>query len=196
MKAGVPPNPRKLDVARLAELGQALEGSTALADFSRLLEDEAGDAPRPPVAWQAQFAQRPVKGGAPELSLRLQAQATVRRTCQRCLQPVALALEVDRRFLFAPNEEQAEAWDAEAEEDVLVLSRSLDLMALVEDELLLTLPIVPRHEACPEPLNPALSPVSSAAQDPQTTESAPDLSPKEEKRDNPFAVLAQLKARR
>jgi uncharacterized protein len=30
--------------------------------------------------------------------------------------------------------------------------RGLDLTALVEDELILALPLVPRHETCPQPL--------------------------------------------
>jgi uncharacterized protein len=35
---------------------------------------------------------------------------------------------------------------------VLALEPALDLKELVEDELLLALPLVPRHEVCPEPL--------------------------------------------
>ena len=35
---------------------------------------------------------------------------------------------------------------------MLALEPALDLRGLVEDELLLALPLVPRHEVCPEPL--------------------------------------------
>ena len=55
------------------------------------------------------------------------------------------------------------------------LTRALDLRELIEDELLLAMPLVPRHEVCPEPL-----PV-------RTDEDMPDDAP------NPFAALAALK---
>ena len=64
--------------------------------------------------------------------------------------------------------------DAESEDDVLAISRSLDVPELLEDELLLALPLVPRHEVCPEPL--------------PVPEEAP-----EEKAPHPFAALAALK---
>jgi uncharacterized protein len=56
------------------------------------------------------------------------------------------------------------------------MTRSLDLVSLVEDELLLALPLVPRHEVCPQPL-----PMSHG--DDVQEEPAP----------NPFAALAVLK---
>ena len=60
----------------------------------------------------------------------------------------------------------------------MALPRSLDLRALVEDELILELPLVPRHDACPQPLpQPASDPLEAQV------EAAP----------NPFAKLAVLK---
>ena len=37
----------------------------------------------------------------------------------------------------------------ECEEDLLVLSKQFDLRELLEDELLLELPLVPKHDVCP-----------------------------------------------
>ena len=93
------------------------------------------------------------------------------------------ALQVDRVIRFVEGEETAERLDEEGEEDVLALSRSVDLLELVEDELILALPIVPRHETCPEPL--VVSKEASA----HIKEEGPG------ERDHPFAVLAQLKKR-
>jgi len=59
---------------------------------------------------------------------------------------------------------------------VLAITRALDLRDLIEDELLLAMPIVPRHEVCPEPL-------VAAAGDDGLVEDKP----------NPFAALAGLK---
>ncbi len=55
----------------------------------------------------------------------------------------------------------------------------LDLLALVEDELLLALPIVPLHD--PEICQPPVGP------------DEPEPSEDEVTRSNPFSVLAQLK---
>jgi len=56
---------------------------------------------------------------------------------------VLVNLLVDRDFRFVPDEATAMAEDDEAEEDLLVLSGEFDLLALVEDELLMDLPLVP-----------------------------------------------------
>ncbi len=88
-----------------------------------------------------------------------------------------LALEAERRIFFVEGEEAAAALDAENEDDVLALAPALDLKELVEDELLLALPLVPRHEVCPEPLPRALV----------------EDDPAGEPADHPFAALAALK---
>jgi uncharacterized protein len=61
-------------------------------------------------------------------------------------------LAVDRSFRFVADEDMAAAQDELAEEDVLALSRSFDLVELVEDELLMEMPLAPMHEVCPEPV--------------------------------------------
>ena len=86
-------------------------------------------------------------------------------------------LHAERRVFFVQGEDAAEALDAESEDDVLALTPALDLADLIEDELLLALPLVPRHERCPEPLAPAFV-EDDAAADPA---------------DHPFAALAALK---
>ncbi len=148
-------DPRRLDVAALARQGASLDGQIALADLTRLADAAHADAP--PGAgdvapWRARGEQRPVRGGAPQTWLHLEADAALQLVCQRCLAPVAVALEVRRDFLFVEGEDAAAQLDADHEDDVLALPRWLDLIGLVEDELLLALPLVPRHERCPQPL--------------------------------------------
>jgi uncharacterized protein len=170
---------RRLDVAAAAADAAALSGRAPLAGFERLREE--GVASDAVVDWSAHFESRPVSGGAPEARLRLTARARVPRECQRCLAPVVLDLAVDRHLRFARDEAAAAALDAESEDDVLALTRRLDLFELIEDELLLALPLVPRHEVCAQPLTPALDAQPSQA---------PDAKP------NPFAALAALKSGR
>jgi len=174
-------DPRKLDVAAAAAESLVLEGRWPLAGFERLIEGADGAAQDGEVHWSARAQERPVAGSEPEIWLHLAARARVRRECQRCLQPVALELEVARALRFVADEATAEALDAESEDDVLALPRRLDLHALVEDELLLALPLVPMHVQCPQPLP------TSAGDAPAQASSAPEA--------NPFAVLAGLKRR-
>ncbi len=173
-----PFDPQRLDVRAFADAGNHLDGELASANLLRLADSVLRtDAAPPPVRWSARGELRPVTGGRPELWLQLQAATTVTQQCQRCLQPMAVPLAVDRWFRFAASEEEAERLDEESEDDVLVESRRFDLPALIEDELILALPLVPRHEACPQPL------AVPAAED--ATEAAP----------NPFAALEALRRR-
>ena len=148
-----------------------LEGLWPLASFERLQPPlSAGD-----VTWLADGERRAVAGAETEVWLRLQAAATLTLPCQRCLAPVRLPLDVDRCFRFAPDEAAAEALDAELEDDVLALTRALDLHVLVEDELLLAVPVVPRHDMCPD--------------------GGPPMTSAEDAPPSPFAALAALKTR-
>jgi uncharacterized protein len=170
--------PRRLDLAAFAEAEATLESESPLLDFPRLAGSvlPLADAPLPSVAWQASGSLRKVTGGAPEVQLHLLAETVVTLECQRCLQPLTEPLAVDRRFRFAASEDEAARLDEESDDDVLVLSHAFDLLALLEDELILALPLVPRHDVCPEPL--------PLADDAPAEEEAPA---------NPFAALAALK---
>lgn len=173
-------DPRRLDVAALAAAGGELSGQWPLPDLDRLSGSVLGAEPEgSPVHWQAEGEQRSVTGGEAEVWLHLTAQACVNMRCQRCLGALAVPLDLDRWIRFVREASEAEALDAELEDDVLELERQMDLRELIEDELLLALPLVPRHDVCPQPLP------HSAGDDP-ATEEAPQ-------RPNPFAALAQLK---
>ncbi len=98
---------------------------------------------------------------------------------------MSVDLSVDRWFRFAATAEEAERLDDELDDDVLLVSTAFDLRDLTEDELLLGLPLVPRHETCPHPLIPIdgldeLSPGSTSE----------PLAPGLEPRRSPFAGLA------
>lgn len=176
------PDPLRLDVVAFTADGGELAGDWSGADLPRLTATQAPpqDIAPAPVAWRARGERRLIPGSDPELWLNLSAKGSVWLTCQRCLQPYEQALAVDTRVRFVRDEAQAEALDAELEEDVLALPRWLDLRTLIEDELLLALPLVPRHDVCPKPL-----PVHAG--DERVDDDAATERP------NPFAVLQSLK---
>jgi uncharacterized protein len=169
------PDTRRLDVAAACAAGLSLAGDWPLAALDRLVDGELPGSTDAAVTWAAQFEQRPAPGSGPQRWLHVQCAASIRRECQRCLQAVVLPLAIDRSLRFVDDEATAAALDADSEEDVLVASRQFDLEALVEDELLLAMPLVPMHETCPQPL----------------TGPAPEVN--EAPRAKPFAALAALK---
>lgn len=168
-------DPRRLDVAAFAKDGASLEGEWPFADLARLVASSLPDAAAPPVRWTLTGESRAAKGSEPQVWLHATAGARVHLECQRCLQPMAVDVDAERSFLFVHGEDSAAALDADAEDDVLALTRALDAQELIEDELLLELPLVPRHDVCPDPL-PA---------------PADDLP--EDETPHPFAKLAALK---
>ncbi|AEG93960.1 YceD family protein [Ramlibacter tataouinensis] len=170
---------RRLDVQAFAEEGASLHGQQPLSAFGRLLAETEGRGADSLVDWSAQGELRNPRHLQPQVWLHLRARAQLQLTCQRCLQPVETPVEVDGRFRFVADEAAAAAEDDQSEEDVLATSRAFDLAELLEDELLMALPVAPRHEVCPEPL-----PMSAA--DPGAGEAAPV-------RENPFAMLQKLR---
>lgn len=184
-----PHTPERLDVAQFAHEAATLEGQWATAELERLSQDlvPAVDAGPDTVRWSIQGREVQRTGASPRIWLDVAAQVRVHLACQRCLTPVATTLEVARSFLFVPGgEEQAAELDAELEDDVLPLARSLDVRELVEDELIMALPLVPRHEVCP------ISLPMGGDQPPAADEGAQDASAD---RPHPFAALQALKGR-
>jgi len=170
-------SPQHLDVKAFSTSQSALSGEVDLQGMPRLradcAEDVAGKA-----EWSVQGELRQARDGQAASWIHLQAKTKVPLTCQRCLKTVEQALEVDRSFRFVKDEVTADAQDDESEEDLLVLSKDFDLLALVEDELLMALPLVPMHTSCQSEHAPT-SPDDSGAN--------ADAKP------NPFAVLATMR---
>jgi len=173
-------DPLRLDVQAFAESAKKIGGRWPLHGFKRLVELVHGDVPVDDgslVEWRAVGERRQSRSGDAQIWLHIGASTVLTLECQRCLQGVQTQLDVERSFRFVAGEEAAAKIDAESDEDVLALVRALDLHELVEDELLLALPLVPRHESCALPL-PA---VDTAIEDPGPA------------RTHPFEALAALK---
>lgn len=164
--------PRRLDVEAFARAQASLQGRIGWDALQRLADSVLGpaDAAAGGVEWAAEGLWHQPLGGHAEIRVRLRAQVPLRLTCQRCLQPLTQTVGFATTLRFVEGEEAAQALDdASDDEDVLALTRSLDLEELVEDELIMALPIIPRHESC---ALPAAAKAHTASLD-----ASPDASP-------------------
>ena len=78
--------------------------------------------------------------------LRLAVDGSVRLQCQRCLESLELPLQLEVQLEFASSEAEISAADDDIER--VVAGREMNVATLVEDEVLLALPMVPKHERC------------------------------------------------
>lgn len=65
--------------------------------------------------------------------------------CQRCLNRLEHSLKVQTNLLIARNEDEFSYYDKDNSIDVILASPNMDTLTLIEDELILSLPISPRH---------------------------------------------------
>ena len=84
--------------------------------------------------------------------LRLSAKGVLGLQCQRCLERVDWPIEVERLLQLVPvglpipdEELENDTFDA------IEATPGMDALELVEDEIMLCLPIAPRHESCESP---------------------------------------------
>lgn len=117
------------------------------------------------------------------LHLAFEIQGEVWLTCQRCLQPVAMDLSDDYDLALLDDDSQIQL--LEEAQDYLLLDEIvqqvsgenvLPFKALIEDEILLKLPLAPKHEDCE-----------------MAVEQVGDIP--EVEQENPFAALAALKGK-
>ena len=67
--------------------------------------------------------------------------------CQRCLEPMMIALSISSEFILVKDESEIPPEEDDVKDhDYLVAEAEMDVLQLVEDEILLTLPYAPKHE--------------------------------------------------
>lgn len=144
-------------------------GSTPVAEFKRLCADLADASGE--LRWSFQGGLH--AEGDPQMVMDVA--GTVKLVCQRCMTSFDYPLQTRATLVLAADDAQADEAESRLDDesiDVIVGAKALDLLMLVEDEALLSLPLSPRHEVCPGP-----------AQEVQ-----------KDKTESPFAVLKHLKS--
>ncbi|AKC68218.1 YceD family protein [Pandoraea oxalativorans] len=184
-----------VDLFEFARTGRVAEGDVQLAALPRMVTEVPAEVSASGHAqgvfhWRAEGAEKPVlrADGKPTVKqfLTLTVEGPMWLECQRCLTPYQESLDSETTFEIVPDEAAAEARPLDEDElEALVGSKHFDLRELIEEELLLALPIVPKHEVCPS-VHDSLATGSDGL-------AAPAPEPEEEDKPSPFAALAALK---
>ncbi|WP_244815561.1 DUF177 domain-containing protein [Caballeronia sp. Lep1P3] len=191
-KPASPADLRALDIYDFAENKRQAAGALRVSQMPRMLAEVPAEAPEDDTVftWQGEGSTQPELQDdgteAPQPYLRLAVHGSVWLTCQRCLSPYSQHLDVDATYRIVATEEEADEYPLDEDEiEVIVGSRQFDLVDLIEEELLLSLPLVPKHSVCPEVHESLLS---------GSVEGEAEESGEEEaEKPNPFAVLEKLK---
>lgn len=159
-----------IDAFEFCRLKEWRKGEIAVSDLARLAEE---------LANKSGLLQWSLQGGTDKLGhlqLMLSVSGSVQLRCQRCLTPFVFAIESNAILILARDEASADEVDALLGDDtveVIVGSKALEIIQLIEDEALLALPLAPKHASCPD----------------QATLDAL----KNAKTDSPFSVLKRLR---
>ena len=164
--------PERVKPIKFARRGTSFVGKLALDKFERLVIDALSRLGN--VEIEAEFS---FEEGFPTFIGK--ASTSVQLKCQRCLEPVDVPLNVSLNVAFVSSEESA-AEVPEPFEAVLLESEEISIVEVVEEELILALPIVPYHETCD-------------AYDYRTPDEKEDQASDKGGSENPFSVLEQLK---
>ncbi|MFM8468282.1 MAG: YceD family protein [Oxalobacteraceae bacterium] len=138
-----------VDSIEFCRSGKQVSGVTPVAEFKRLCADLADLGGE--LRWSFQAGFHP-EGDS---QLLMEVAGTVKLICQRCMAPFDHSLQAQATLVLAADENAADEAEARLDDeriDVIVGTKTMDLLMLVEDEALLSLPLSPRHEVCPGPV--------------------------------------------
>ena len=183
---------RPVDVDRLADAEETRDFDVALAEFPRLLDQIAADAGGRAHGRVSIARERRV----PVVDVEVRANLPL--VCQRCLGIVEVQVEAGARVAVVADLAAADALDADLEA-FIAPDGKVALRDLAEEQLLLSLPLVARHED--ESQCEAVTSASAAAAGEQDLghEGARGAIPEEEVApvtQKPFAELGELLKRK
>jgi len=171
-----------IDNIAFAKRNEHLTGTLSLADCPRLpelLESQAPEAGNPANSKNAtqgsdiiDFTLDGETNAIGQHFLHLSLRSNLTTFCQRCLEQMPLSLNLDFHYLISEvNTNNPDMLEVEDNDDFdwQEASQAMDVAALIEDEIIMALPIAPTHE-------------SKCSQAPMQSGEKP----------NPFAVLKGL----
>jgi uncharacterized protein len=130
--------PKEIEPIRLADRGAILQGWLSFQEMPRLRQAIANAVGE--IYFELNFTKD--KPGIRSICGTIQ--TTVALTCQRCLQPVNYALDITVKM--QPVSSEAAAKNVPNDYDPLLVTASpMQLAEIVEEEILLNLPLVAKH---------------------------------------------------
>ena len=121
-------------------------GFLTMTDMPRLAKEASSVNPGDGFAWQMETHFENSPGSEPRQILDLALKGRLHLVCQRCLQDCAVNLDEKRRFVLVATEAEADDYPLEDEaQEPLVASQHFNLLETIEDEVLLSLPLIPKH---------------------------------------------------
>lgn len=160
--------PTHIDPFRFADLDNRLSGNVPIAALGRLsqVSNKADGSLQLHMSFSKADSGLAIMQGNISGKLIL--------VCQRCMEPMGYDVNLKSRFYFSRPGLRHDGID---DADVIVVEDELDLYALIEDEVLLSLPMITMHiaEECP-------------ATDLMAAKDETKL-----QKQNPFAVLKNIK---
>ncbi|MFB2539284.1 MULTISPECIES: DUF177 domain-containing protein [unclassified Acinetobacter] len=177
--------PAQIEPFKWAEQGFAWVGQLPLANFTRVAQEAVGSIEGQSVQVECKLS---MDSYHPFVWLDAVLRTNIPLQCQRCLQAVNLDVDADVHMAILNDESQVDLLDENA--DFIVLGDDantqkadyrqpavMNLLGILEDELLLSMPISPKHDEC------------------EIKHKAMEQAEPEQKKDNPFDVLAGLKGK-
>ena len=170
--------PETISLSKWEDTGFEWVGEVAALSFERLTAQLSSEHEQPKLQLAAKLYRH---NNVLHLDFKLTGKVWL--TCQRCLQPIAIDLTDDYDIALLDNDSQVSLIDES--QDYLILDeiiveqaseRLLPFKKIIEDEILLKLPMAPKHDDCE-----------------MAVEQVGDIP--EEENENPFAALASLKGK-
>jgi len=135
-----------IDCLAFAREAGSLQGELQIASLTRVLDLLADSAGRLAYRVEGRIDSRN------RSQLLLQVDGVLSLCCQRCLEKVEYPIEVRSLLEFVDDESDLTQEELEDDSrDFLPPQKELDVAALLEDEIILALPTVPRHDSCAMP---------------------------------------------
>ena len=132
-----------IDGLEFARAGSKLQGAWPVAEFLRLHDSLRS------TAGTLRYELRGVAEERGKPALRLKVEGVLQLICQRCLGGLEFPVHIEVSLRLAATQEEMDAEPIEAEGPESILAgKEMQVRALVEDEVLLAIPIAPRHQTC------------------------------------------------
>lgn len=141
LMAALPSNSVTINNLDFARKALEIHDTIAVSQFLRLADFLSTDK------GALEFRLAGYQDGSNKPSLKLEISGKLHLLCQRCLGPMEYDLDAHATFVIVRDEASIPETEDEADEiDYLVAETHMSVADLIEDEILLSLPLAPKHE--------------------------------------------------